>query len=99
MFMWGSVYKGSAVDKASTTLTPEEVGVTTLPAGSAGPGAGRYPESEFHFSASSRIKILRCPVPFQERPSQKPCPSTGHELGCRRTALPFQAAFACCSAC
>ncbi|SFK90032.1 carbohydrate ABC transporter substrate-binding protein, CUT1 family [Streptosporangium canum] len=41
MFMWGSVYKGSAVDKASTTLTPEEVGVTTLPAGSAGPGAHR----------------------------------------------------------
>lgn len=41
MFMWGSVYKGTAVDKATTTLTPEQVGITTLPAGSAGPGAHR----------------------------------------------------------
>ncbi|MEV4380720.1 sugar ABC transporter substrate-binding protein [Streptosporangium sp. NPDC049644] len=41
MFMWGSVYKGTAVDEASTTLKPEDVGLTTLPAGSAGPGAHR----------------------------------------------------------
>ncbi|NUP62682.1 MAG: sugar ABC transporter substrate-binding protein [Nonomuraea sp.] len=41
MFMWGSVYKGTAVDKETTTLTPEQVGITTLPAGSAAPGAHR----------------------------------------------------------
>ncbi|MED7925831.1 sugar ABC transporter substrate-binding protein [Nonomuraea sp. LP-02] len=41
MFMWGSVFKGTAVDKDTTTLTPEEVGLTTLPAGTAGPGAHR----------------------------------------------------------
>ncbi|MGW4801568.1 ABC transporter substrate-binding protein [Nonomuraea sp. NPDC004297] len=41
MFMWGSVFKGTAVDKESTTLTPDEVGITTMPAGTAGPGAHR----------------------------------------------------------
>ncbi|MGI5158943.1 ABC transporter substrate-binding protein [Microbispora sp. CA-102843] len=41
MFMWGSVYKGTAVDKATTTLKEDEVGITTMPAGSAGPGAHR----------------------------------------------------------
>ncbi|MER6578969.1 sugar ABC transporter substrate-binding protein [Nonomuraea sp. NPDC001023] len=41
MFMWGSVYKGTAVDKETTTLTPEQVGLTTLPAGSTAPGAHR----------------------------------------------------------
>lgn len=41
MFMWGSVFKGTAVDKETTTLTPEEVGITTLPAGSTAPGAHR----------------------------------------------------------
>ncbi|MFI7106547.1 ABC transporter substrate-binding protein [Nonomuraea sp. NPDC050227] len=41
MFMWGSVYKGTAVDKETTTLTPEQVGLSTLPAGSTSPGAHR----------------------------------------------------------
>ncbi|MEV4837180.1 sugar ABC transporter substrate-binding protein [Nonomuraea sp. NPDC049486] len=41
MFMWGSVFKGTAVDKETTTLTPDEVGITTLPAGTAAPGAHR----------------------------------------------------------
>ncbi|RSN06527.1 sugar ABC transporter substrate-binding protein [Nonomuraea sp. WAC 01424] len=41
MFMWGSVFKGTAVDKETTTLTPEEVGITTLPAGTTAPGAHR----------------------------------------------------------
>ena len=34
MFMWGSVYKGTAVDAATTTLKLEEVGLQTLPMGS-----------------------------------------------------------------
>jgi multiple sugar transport system substrate-binding protein len=38
---WGSVYKGSAVDAATTTLTPEQVGIQVLPAGSTGPGSHR----------------------------------------------------------
>lgn len=41
MFQWGSVYKGSAVDPATTTLTPEQVGIQVLPVGSTGPGAHR----------------------------------------------------------
>lgn len=41
LFTWGSVYRGSAVDPATTTLTPEQVGIQTLPAGSDGPGAHR----------------------------------------------------------
>lgn len=41
LFTWGSVYRGSAVDPATTTLTPEQVGIQTLPAGTDGPGAHR----------------------------------------------------------
>ena len=41
MFMWGSVFKGTAVDPATTTLKPEQVGIQVMPAGSAGPGAHR----------------------------------------------------------
>ncbi|QNA93900.1 sugar ABC transporter substrate-binding protein [Microbacterium sp. Se63.02b] len=41
LFTWGSVYRGSAVDPATTTLTPDQVGIQTLPAGSEGPGAHR----------------------------------------------------------
>lgn len=41
MFMWGSVFKGTAVDAATTTLTPDQVGIQAMPAGSAGPGAHR----------------------------------------------------------
>ena len=41
MFMWGSVFKGTAVDAATTTLKPEQVGIQVLPAGSKGPGAHR----------------------------------------------------------
>ena len=41
LFTWGSVYRGSAVDESTTTLTPDEVGIQTLPAGSEGPGAHR----------------------------------------------------------
>lgn len=41
MFMWGSVFKGTAVDKATTTLTPDQVGIQVMPAGSVGPGAHR----------------------------------------------------------
>lgn len=41
LITWGSVYRGSAVDPKTTTLKPEEVGIQTLPAGSAGPGAHR----------------------------------------------------------
>ena len=40
-FNWGSVYKGSAIDAATTTLTPEQVGIQVLPVGSSGPGAHR----------------------------------------------------------
>ena len=41
MFNWGSVYKGSAIDPATSTLKPEQVGIQVLPAGSVGPGAHR----------------------------------------------------------
>lgn len=41
MFMWGSVFKGTAVDAATTTLTPDQVGIQVMPAGSVGPGAHR----------------------------------------------------------
>ncbi|MEO3799503.1 sugar ABC transporter substrate-binding protein [Nonomuraea sp. B1E8] len=41
MFMWGSVFKGTAVDKDTTTLSPDEVGITTMPAGTTGAGAHR----------------------------------------------------------
>lgn len=41
MFMWGSVFKGTAVDAATTTLTPEIVGIQVMPVGSVGPGTHR----------------------------------------------------------
>lgn len=41
MFLWGSVYYGTAVDPATTTLTPDEVIVTTMPAGTDGPSSHR----------------------------------------------------------
>lgn len=41
MFMWGSVFRGTAVDPASTTLKTEEVGMQVMPVGSAGPGTHR----------------------------------------------------------
>ncbi|GAA3875044.1 extracellular solute-binding protein [Leifsonia kafniensis] len=41
MFTWGSVYRGTAVDPTTTTLTPEQVGIQTLPVGSASAGAHR----------------------------------------------------------
>lgn len=41
MFQWGSVYYGSAVDPATTTLTPDQVIVMTMPAGSEGPSSHR----------------------------------------------------------
>lgn len=41
MFNWGSVFKGSAVDPATTTLTPEHVGLQILPVGSKTGGAHR----------------------------------------------------------
>ncbi|WP_224760675.1 sugar ABC transporter substrate-binding protein [Salinibacterium sp. ZJ450] len=41
MFNWGSVYRGSAVDPTTTTLTADQVGITTLPHGTETPGAHR----------------------------------------------------------
>lgn len=41
MFNWGSVFKGSAVDPKTTTLTPDEVGIQALPMGSVASGAHR----------------------------------------------------------
>lgn len=41
MFMWGSVFKGTAVDPATTTLKPEQVGIQVMPVGSNGAGAHR----------------------------------------------------------
>lgn len=41
MFNWGSVFKGTAVDPATTTLTPEQVGLQILPVGSETGGAHR----------------------------------------------------------
>jgi ABC-type glycerol-3-phosphate transport system substrate-binding protein len=41
IFTWGSAYKSAAVDPAVTKLTPDEVGIQTMPAGSAGPGTHR----------------------------------------------------------
>ncbi|WP_195759857.1 ABC transporter substrate-binding protein [Paracoccus sp. S-4012] len=41
MFTWGSVFKGTAVDPATTTLTPEQVGIQVMPVGSASAGAHR----------------------------------------------------------
>lgn len=41
VFTWGSAYKSAAVDPAVTTLTPDQVGIQTMPAGSAGPSTHR----------------------------------------------------------
>ncbi|WP_201753292.1 ABC transporter substrate-binding protein [Micromonospora rubida] len=41
MFMWGSVYKGTAVDPKTTTLKPEQVGIQVMPVGSLSAGAHR----------------------------------------------------------
>jgi multiple sugar transport system substrate-binding protein len=41
MFQWGSVYKGSAVDPATTTLKPEQVGIQVMPVGSKFAGTHR----------------------------------------------------------
>ncbi|GAB3149935.1 sugar ABC transporter substrate-binding protein [Micromonospora sonneratiae] len=41
MFMWGSVYKGTAIDPKTTTLKPEEVGIQVMPVGTASAGAHR----------------------------------------------------------
>lgn len=41
LFTWGSAYRSAAVDPEVTTLTPEQVGIQTMPAGSEGPGAHR----------------------------------------------------------
>jgi len=41
MITWGSVYKATAVDKQSTTLTVEDVGVQVLPVGSTSAGTHR----------------------------------------------------------
>jgi multiple sugar transport system substrate-binding protein len=41
MFMWGSVFKGTAVDPATTTLTPEQVGIQVMPVGSKFAGTHR----------------------------------------------------------
>lgn len=41
MFMWGSVFRGTAVDPASTTLKTEEVGIQVMPVGSASAGTHR----------------------------------------------------------
>lgn len=41
IFTWGSAYKSAAVDPATTTLTPDEVGIQTMPAGSAGASTHR----------------------------------------------------------
>ncbi len=41
MFMWGSVFKGTAVDPTKTTLTPSQVGIQVMPIGSCCSGAHR----------------------------------------------------------
>lgn len=41
IFTWGSVYRGSAVTPDTTTLTPDQVGIQTLPRGSESAGAHR----------------------------------------------------------
>ncbi len=41
MFMWGSVFRGTAIDATTTTLKPEEVGIQVMPVGSKGPGTHR----------------------------------------------------------
>jgi multiple sugar transport system substrate-binding protein len=41
LFNWGSIYKATAVDSASTTLTPDEVGIQVLPVGTENAGTHR----------------------------------------------------------
>jgi multiple sugar transport system substrate-binding protein len=41
MFTWGSVFKGTAVDPNTTTLTPEQVGIQVMPVGDELAGAHR----------------------------------------------------------
>lgn len=41
LFTWGSAYRSAAVDSSVTTLTPEQVGIQTMPAGSEGASAHR----------------------------------------------------------
>lgn len=41
MFTWGSVYKATAIDSKSSTLTKDEVGVQVMPVGKAQPGTHR----------------------------------------------------------
>lgn len=41
MFQWGSVFRGTAVDPATTTLKPDEVGIMVMPVGSNRPGTHR----------------------------------------------------------
>ena len=41
MFMWGSAYRGAAVDPATTTLKPEDVGIQVMPVGSVSAGTHR----------------------------------------------------------
>lgn len=41
IFTWGSAFKSAAVDPDVTTLTPAQVGIQTMPAGSEGPSAHR----------------------------------------------------------
>lgn len=41
MFMWGSVFKGTAVDPKTTTLTTDQVGIQVMPVGSESAGAHR----------------------------------------------------------
>ncbi|WP_207767513.1 ABC transporter substrate-binding protein [Arthrobacter glacialis] len=41
MFNWGSVYKGTAIDPKTTTLTADQVGIQVMPAGTNSSGAHR----------------------------------------------------------
>lgn len=41
MFNWGSVYKGTAIDPKTTTLTADQVGIQVMPAGTKSSGAHR----------------------------------------------------------
>ncbi|QPZ39355.1 ABC transporter substrate-binding protein [Paramicrobacterium chengjingii] len=41
LFTWGSAFKSAAVDSSVTTLTPDQVGIQTMPAGSEGPSTHR----------------------------------------------------------
>ncbi len=41
IFTWGSAFRSAAVDSSVTTLTPDQVGIQTMPAGSEGASAHR----------------------------------------------------------